>query len=112
MTLKDLPVGQKGEICGFSEGCRRYRARLLAMGLTRGTVVELIRMAPMGDPIEIELRGFRLTLRKEEANVVLVEPDSSHESLRKAHRGLGRRRNRKQQGHHKCSCQSGECFHE
>lgn len=105
MTLKDLPVGHKGEICGFSQGCKKYRARLLAMGLTRGTVVELIRMAPMGDPIEIELRGFRLTLRKEEADVVMVEPEIRKELPSRGRRRLGRRH----RGLGSCNCQNGEC---
>jgi ferrous iron transport protein A len=46
---------------------------LLAMGLTRGTEFKITRFAPLGDPIEIKLRGFSLTLRKEEASAILAE---------------------------------------
>ena len=47
------------------------------MGLLAGTRVTLVRAAPMGDPLEIKLRGYHLTLRKTEAEHVLVEPDGS-----------------------------------
>jgi ferrous iron transport protein A len=43
------------------------------MGLTRGVIVQLERVAPLGDPVEIELRGFRLTLRKDEAAILRLE---------------------------------------
>ena len=48
------------------------RQRLLEMGLTRGTRILVIRYAPLGDPIEIAVRGYRLSLRKEEAASILV----------------------------------------
>jgi len=48
--------------------------RLREMGLLAGTVVTLVRAAPLGDPIEIKVRGYRLTLRKTEAAQILVEP--------------------------------------
>lgn len=48
------------------------RGRLLEMGLLVGTPVELVRFAPMGDPIEIKIRGYHLTLRKHEAEQILV----------------------------------------
>ena len=51
-----------------------HRARLLEMGLLVGTTVELVRFAPMGDPIEIKIRGYNLSLRKHEADQVLVQP--------------------------------------
>ena len=50
------------------------RARLLEMGLLVGTAVELVRFAPMGDPVEIKVRGYHLTLRKHEADLILVSP--------------------------------------
>jgi ferrous iron transport protein A len=52
------------------------RQRLLEMGLTKGTNVELIRFAPMGDPIEISVRGYRLSLRRVEAESVIVSKNS------------------------------------
>ncbi len=50
------------------------RARLLEMGLLVGTTVELVRFAPLGDPVELKLRGYNLSLRKHEAELVLVRP--------------------------------------
>lgn len=48
------------------------RARLMEMGLLVGTKIELIRFAPLGDPVEIKIRGYNLTLRKSEAEQILV----------------------------------------
>jgi ferrous iron transport protein A len=76
MTLKELAVGDAGRIAGFAEGSRTYRKKLLSLGLTRGTEFSVTRYAPMGDPIEIKVRGFSLSLRKEEAASVLVEKSS------------------------------------
>ncbi len=73
MNLKDLQVGDAGRVSGFEEGGRSYRKKLLAMGLTPGTSFSVTRVAPMGDPVEIALRGFKLTLRKDEAAAVRVE---------------------------------------
>ena len=51
--------------------------RLREMGLSPGISIQLIRTAPMGDPLEIKVRGYHLTLRKSEADFVLVEPSST-----------------------------------
>lgn len=72
-SLKNLAVGNIGKVVGFDQSGKAYRKRLLAMGLTPGIEFSITRFAPMGDPVEIKLRGFSLTLRKEEASVVLVE---------------------------------------
>lgn len=50
------------------------RPRLMEMGLLVGTSVELIRFAPLGDPVEIKVRGYHLTLRRHEADQILVSP--------------------------------------
>jgi len=73
--LGQLSVGEKAVIKGFVEGQKEYRAKLLAMGLTKGIELELTRVAPLGDPLEISIRGFSLSLRKAEASAVLVEKD-------------------------------------
>ncbi|MGY6215518.1 FeoA family protein [Methylolobus aquaticus] len=73
MTLRDLAAGELGRVLGFAPGSRAYRARLLAMGLTPGTDFAVVRFAPLGDPVEIRVRGFALSLRRNEASVVLVE---------------------------------------
>jgi ferrous iron transport protein A len=49
------------------------RARLMEMGVLVGTPVELVRFAPLGDPVEIKVRGYNLTLRKSEAEQILVQ---------------------------------------
>jgi ferrous iron transport protein A len=54
-----------------------HRSRLLEMGLLVGTTVELVRFAPLGDPVEIKVRGYNLTLRKNEAEQILVQPKTS-----------------------------------
>ncbi len=72
-NLKNLAVGDHGKIIGFDKSGKVYRKRLLAMGLTPGTPFSITRFAPMGDPVEIKIRGFALTLRKNEANILLIE---------------------------------------
>jgi ferrous iron transport protein A len=52
------------------------RPRLMEMGLLVGTPVELVRFAPLGDPVEIRIRGYNLTLRKHEAERIFVRPNS------------------------------------
>jgi ferrous iron transport protein A len=73
MSLKQLAVGDLGKIIGFEPAGKAYRKRLLAMGLTPGTEFSITRFAPMGDPVEIKLRGFALTLRKDEADILQIE---------------------------------------
>lgn len=73
VSLKDLTVGDSGKVVGFEPSGKAYRKRLLAMGLTPGTEFNVTRFAPMGDPVEIKLRGFSLTLRKDEAAILLIE---------------------------------------
>ncbi len=70
--LRDLGAGSTGIVDGFSKADPAYRDRLLSMGLTKGTSFEVIRVAPLGDPVEIRLRGFSLSLRKDEADAILV----------------------------------------
>ena len=54
-------------------GQRSLRKRILDMGLTPGTKVEVMRRAPLGDPVEFKIKGYNLSLRKKEAQTVLVE---------------------------------------
>ena len=67
--------GDKATITAIGDGAddRAYRAKLLAMGLLPGTSIQLIRKAPLGDPIEIEVRGYRLSLRKHEAALLQIQ---------------------------------------
>lgn len=73
LKLKMLTVGDQGKIIGFEKSGKAYRKRLLAMGLIPGTEFIITRFAPLGDPVEIKIRGFSLTLRKNEASVLLIE---------------------------------------
>jgi ferrous iron transport protein A len=73
MTLRDMNIGDKAKVIGLQKGNKTYRKKLLAMGLTPGTEFSVTRYAPMGDPVEIHLRGFALSLRKNEAAPLLIE---------------------------------------
>lgn len=71
MTLKDLKPGQSGIIMSIGEK-GPIRRRLMDMGVTPGVTIEVVKVAPLGDPIEVNIRGYELSLRKDEAkNIVL-----------------------------------------
>lgn len=70
--LNTLGPGDQGTVGGLTTPSFEVRQRLLEMGLTKGIVVTVIRVAPLGDPIEIELRGYRLSLRRKEAEAVII----------------------------------------
>ena len=72
MTLDKLEIGQKAVIKSTG-GEPAIRRRLLDIGLIPKTVIFIRKVAPLGDPIEINLRGFELTLRKEDAKKIEVE---------------------------------------
>ena len=72
MTLNELKIGDSGVITAVG-GEAALRCRLLDMGLTPRTLVTLRKVAPMGDPIEIHVRGYELTLRVEDARQITVE---------------------------------------
>ncbi len=72
MTLNDLKVGGEGVITAVNGG-GELRLRLLDMGLIPGTAVKVIKIAPLGDPIEITLRGYELTMRREHAKEIDVK---------------------------------------
>ena len=73
LIFQNLAIGDRARITGFDNAGRAYRKRLLAMGLTPGTEFIVSRFAPMGDSVQIKLRGFSLSLRKDEARVLLLE---------------------------------------
>lgn len=74
MTLDKLPLGA-GAVVLEVGGEGALRLRLLDMGIIPKTRVTLIKRAPFGDPIEIRLRGYELTLRNEDAAKIVVAPD-------------------------------------
>jgi Fe2+ transport system protein FeoA len=72
VSLSKMLIGQKGLIRKFvveSDDCERIEE----MGVTPGEHVEVVRYAPLGDPVEIKIRGYHLSLRKEEAELIQVE---------------------------------------
>lgn len=71
--LTSLPVGAAGTIAELRLPPEQG-ARLMEMGLLSGTAVELVRFAPLGDPVEIKVRGYNLTLRRHEAERIWVCP--------------------------------------
>ena len=70
--LSELAMGQEGRVLRVA-GSDDISQRLLEMGLTPGTHVRLLGVAPLGDPLELELRGYRLSIRRSEAARVEVE---------------------------------------
>ncbi len=70
-TLRDLRPGERGRVTGYVTD--RLPSRILEMGLLPGTIVELVRLAPLGDPLDLKVRGFHLSIRKHEAELILVE---------------------------------------
>jgi len=69
--LSSLPPGSAGKVTEIKVASAS-RPRLMEMGLLVGTPVELVRFAPLGDPVEIKVRGYHLTLRKHEADQIFV----------------------------------------
>ena len=75
-TLRDVPVGKSARIIRV-HGEGALRRRMMDMGLTRGTDVYVRKLAPLGDPMELTLRGYELSLRKEDAQWIEVEGEAS-----------------------------------
>jgi len=71
-TLADLKPGEKAKILRVG-GATAANKRLMEMGLTRGATLAVVRVAPLGDPVEVQVRGYNLSLRKAEAKAVEVE---------------------------------------
>jgi len=72
-TLADLDQGCRARICGTRPGGGAVRRRLLDMGVTRGAELLVERAAPLGDPIEVLLKGYHLAIRRDEAAFIEVE---------------------------------------
>lgn len=72
-TLGELNVGDRARVTGYTVQDAAYRHQLLAHGLTPGAEVDVVRFAPLGDPMEIRVRGAALFLRKAEASAIEVE---------------------------------------
>lgn len=72
IALGDLPLGASGVVGGIT-GDRGVTRRLMELGLLPGTPISIVRRAPLGDPIELHLRGFSLSIRRNEALGVAME---------------------------------------
>lgn len=70
-TLREVPVGESVTVVGLA-GTGAVKRRIMDMGITKGTDIFVRKVAPLGDPVEVTVRGFELTLRKDEAENVLV----------------------------------------
>lgn len=73
MSLAAISVGSSAKVLGFSKDNHSFRRKLLSMGLTPGAIIEVVRIAPLGDPLQLSVRGVSLTLRHNEAETILVE---------------------------------------
>ena len=72
MNLKDLKPGEEGKVISIGER-GPLRRRIMDMGVTPGVMIKVIKVAPLGDPIEINIRGYELSLRKKEAQQISIE---------------------------------------
>lgn len=82
-TLAQLTSGQKGRVYSVDATDARIKRRIVDMGITPGTEVEVVKLAPMGDPIELSLRGYELSLRREEALRITLMNESEAQRLQK-----------------------------
>ena len=72
MTLKDIKVGQSATVIKVSgEGV--LKRRIMDMGITKGTKIFVKKVAPLGDPLELTVRGYQLSIRKKDAEMIVVE---------------------------------------
>lgn len=75
MTLRDLKPGETAKVVAINaEGA--FKRRIMDMGITTGVSIKLVKVAPLGDPVEVTVRGYQLSLRKDEAASIQVEQKS------------------------------------
>ena len=72
MTLKDIKVGKTAKVLKV-EGEGAVRRRIMDMGITKNVEIYVRKVAPLGDPMELTVRGYELSLRKADAQMILVE---------------------------------------
>ena len=84
LTLDQLPVGGSCILCQVGNQRGAVKRRLIDMGLTPGTEVKLVKIAPFGDPLELRLRGYELSLRKEDAAQIRIRPLEEKEAGKQA----------------------------
>jgi ferrous iron transport protein A len=71
-TLREVPIGGKAKVVKL-HGEGAIKRRIMDMGITRGTEIYVRKVAPLGDPIELNVRGYELSLRKADAELIEVE---------------------------------------
>lgn len=77
-TLGGLQIGQSGHVKTVAAADKRMRRHIIDMGITPGTEVKLVKAAPMGDPLEIELRGYSMSLRRADADSIVLMSEQEH----------------------------------
>lgn len=75
MRLDELKPGQTATVLSI-EGSGPFRQRLIAMGMTPGTWLMLRKLAPLGDPMEIRIRNYSLSIRKKDAHAITILPET------------------------------------
>jgi ferrous iron transport protein A len=90
MKLSELKAGERAEVTAVAAE-PAIRRRLMDLGLVRGTELEVLRFAPLGDPIEINCKGLLLTLRRNEAEGIAVNKLEAAEATQNGWPGLRRR---------------------
>ncbi len=68
-TLRDVPIGQTATVVKI-HGSGALKRRIMDMGITKGTEIRVRKVAPLGDPVEVTVRGYELSLRKEDADIL------------------------------------------
>lgn len=71
-TLRDIPVGQTSVVLKIN-GEGKTRRRIMDMGITKGTEIFVRKVAPLGDPVEVTVRGYELSIRKDDADILEME---------------------------------------
>jgi ferrous iron transport protein A len=71
-TLRDINVGEASKVVKI-HGQGALKKRIMDMGITKGTEIYVRKVAPLGDPIEVTVRGYELTLRKDDADILEME---------------------------------------
>ena len=71
-TLKDVAIGETAKVIKI-HGEGKVKRRIMDMGITKGTEIYVRKVAPLGDPVEITVRGYELSLRKNDADILEVE---------------------------------------
>lgn len=72
MTMKDVKVGETVKVCKL-DGSGPVKRRIMDMGITKGVEIYVRKVAPLGDPVEVTVRGYELSLRKADAEMIMVE---------------------------------------